>query len=552
MSYGFTKEAAEITCGNIAIKDTEWEVEKKTEKSSSFETEITEEEEETKVKRRKPKTTPAGGKAVQKEKSKARTIHTAPKAMQLPLFQPWRAFKSQHRLQTKLEKIVTAEEKFLTMEQLLKRAEYALAIKKKDANPLIVYAIAEEVWDQAIGMGKPLGTTDKGYPIVQWIRKGGQSIPIVMTEKGTMSEAEAIKSGAKAGGGGGGSQVSIKSMLGERAKQRMEAKGQIEISSPRTQREVAEEKGRESDRLNVGLQKLEKKTLEIKTPLQKHREFTEKREREAAASIERKEPITEEQLMHYAHLEAEAHYMENTPSFDIIGGDVMKNVDFKKLRPEDLWAHVKSDLNWTNAGIKEEYKQLHLDIGRNPYTTSEVRNVINQFEAIGNISNPHILHDFIVHTKNYYLKEAAMKRLASEDPTFFEHYIGDPTKPDKPLKNKTTYRIDKTKYNKQKKQYNEMKAQKEAYLSQQQKFFEEDKPAQYVKKQFKKTKTDKEAGKAHDPDSGYQTLQKMGLMEGGKLKSTPKITGEERLPEAIKIEKKIEQIKKLKLQTFKV
>ena len=56
-----------------------------------------------------------------------------PKTMQLPLFQPIRAPKSQHRLQIKMETPRTAEQKLLTMEQLEKRTEYAKSIKKRDA-----------------------------------------------------------------------------------------------------------------------------------------------------------------------------------------------------------------------------------------------------------------------------------------------------------------------------------------------------------------------------------------------------------------------------------
>ena len=249
LRYGFTEAEAKIICGKIAVGDTDWEVKKSNEEEpSKWETEVTETEPEVAIKRRKKKTTAAGGKAVKSEVGKERPIHTEPKAMQMPLFQPWRAYKSEHRLQTKLEKIQTAEQKFLTMEQLLKRAEYALAIKKKDANPLIVYAIPEELWDEAIGMGKPLGVTKSGYPIVKWIKNGGASIPIVMTNKGVMSEAEAVKSGAKAGGGPEGKQVSITEKLGQRAEKRISAKGRIPFSSPRTQREVQAEKSRKSDK----------------------------------------------------------------------------------------------------------------------------------------------------------------------------------------------------------------------------------------------------------------------------------------------------------------
>ena len=82
--------------------------------------------------------TPAGG----KKRRERRPVKTVPLAAQLPLYQPWRAPKSQHRLQTKLEKVLTSEQKFLTQEQLLKRSQYAVAIKKRDSNEYI-YTINE-------------------------------------------------------------------------------------------------------------------------------------------------------------------------------------------------------------------------------------------------------------------------------------------------------------------------------------------------------------------------------------------------------------------------
>lgn len=528
MSYGLTKEAAELTCGSIAIQDVNWEVKKQVEEEeepSAFETEVA--EEETEVKKRK--TTAAGGKAVKREKGKERPVHTEPRAMQMPLFQPWRAFKSEHRLQTKLEKIQTAEQKFLTMEQLLKRAEYALAIKKKDAEPFMVYAIPEEVWDDSglsIG-GKPIGQkTDKsGRPIVKWIKKGGQSIPIVMTNKGPMTSEEADKHGL----GAGGAPTSIQEKLIERMAAGKRGKPPIAVG--RTKAEAMEEKGREKDKQTRPMaetithgelsEMLENLTV-ISDPKRYHKEqeLIKKLEK---TPIERIDPITKKQLAEQERFEQEVAYMESAPSSQIIGGNVMKEINFDKMRQEDLWAHIKGDLNWTNRAKGDEYEQLYMRIGKNPYTTLEVRNVINQFEAIKRIDNTLILHDFIVHTKNDFLKESALQRLAKEDPRFFEEHIGNPTAPNRPIKNKARYGIKKGDYNKQKKEYNQMKAQKEVYLSQKQGFFEEDRPAKYVEKQFKKPKTDKEAGKAHDPDSSYQVLVELGLAKEGKLTTTPKI-----------------------------
>lgn len=133
--FGISEELAKIVCSKYLTEDDEWEIEKKEKEKTGFEP-----PEEIGKEKEKPiervQMTPAGGKAVKKEAEKARPIATEPRAFQLPLFQPWRAPKSQHRLQTKLEKVQTAEQKFLTMEQLMKRTEYAIAIKKRDSGEL--------------------------------------------------------------------------------------------------------------------------------------------------------------------------------------------------------------------------------------------------------------------------------------------------------------------------------------------------------------------------------------------------------------------------------
>lgn len=543
MGYGFSEIEAKIICAKVAIGDTDWEIKKPEEEVSTFETEVTPEEREIKVKKRKPKTTAAGGKAVKKEKGKERSIHTAPKAMQMPLFQPWRAFKSEHRLQTKLEKIVTAEEKFLTMEQLLKRAEYALAIKKKDAEPFIVYAIPEEVWDQAVGMGKGGQTTKEGYPIVGWMKKGGASIPLVGTPAGPKSVDEAKKMGVKPGGGAqGGSQVSLTEKLGERGKRRIEAKGQIPFSEPRTKAEAAEHKGRERDRLNIGLEKLEKRTLEIKTPLQRYREYTGKQIREVETELP--SLSTKEKA-----IRIEINKIENSPSFKTIGANVQVQINFDELPEQDLWAHIVNDLNWTTEGINDEYKRIATMMGKSPFVYQEVRNVLAQKESLARIKNADVLHDFIVHTKNHYLKKAAMERLKTVNKDYYKVAITNRISgPQSTAKSKTRYGINPRKYNTEKKDYDEAKIQKEKYLSQSyNKYFEKDVPEKEMGRLLKEERTTDQEYKANDPDGGYQALKEMGLAEGGKIKTTVRLTKEERISEAVG-----EQEKKSKIQTFKI
>ena len=142
--YGLTQKESEIACSRYLVGDDEWSVEKKktgfeTKKKKKVKTGFEMEPVETpeakeKKAEKKRKITPAGAKAVKREPGRARPIKTTPMAFQMPLFQPWRAPKSEHRLQTKLEKVITAEQAFLTMEQLMKRAQYAVAIKKRDSD----------------------------------------------------------------------------------------------------------------------------------------------------------------------------------------------------------------------------------------------------------------------------------------------------------------------------------------------------------------------------------------------------------------------------------
>ena len=60
--YGFSEIESQIICSKIAIEDKDWEVKKRAEEEdpSKWETEVTEEEEEVAIKRRKK--TQAGGK----------------------------------------------------------------------------------------------------------------------------------------------------------------------------------------------------------------------------------------------------------------------------------------------------------------------------------------------------------------------------------------------------------------------------------------------------------------------------------------------------------
>jgi hypothetical protein len=150
--FGISEELAKLVCSKYLTKDDEWEIKEEEKKKTGFEPpeKIKEEKEKKEKPTERVRMTPAGGKAVRKEKEKARPIASEPRAFQLPLFQPWRAPKSQHRLQTKLEKLQTAEQKFLTMEQLMKRTEYAIAIKKRDSGDLEI-VIPELVLDSING-----------------------------------------------------------------------------------------------------------------------------------------------------------------------------------------------------------------------------------------------------------------------------------------------------------------------------------------------------------------------------------------------------------------
>lgn len=145
--YGLSQKESEIACSRYLIGDDEWSAKKPKEEKTGFETKkkkkvktgfemepVETPEAKEKKAEKKRKITPAGAKAVKKEPGRGRPIKTTPRALQMPLFQPWRAPKSEHRLQTKLEKVITAEQAFLTMEQLMKRAQYAVAIKKRDSD----------------------------------------------------------------------------------------------------------------------------------------------------------------------------------------------------------------------------------------------------------------------------------------------------------------------------------------------------------------------------------------------------------------------------------
>lgn len=519
--YGFTEEAAKITCGNVAIEDKDWEVEKRVkeeEDPSKWETEVAEEEPDVK----KRKTTPAGGKAVKREKGKERPVHTEPKAMQMPLYQPWRAYKSEHRLQTKLEKVQTAEQKFLTMEQLLKRAEYALAIKKKDAAPFMVYAIPEELWDQA-GIGPKEIKTDKetGLVILEWKKTaGGQAYPILATREGPMPKDEAMKAGYKA---------APITTIGQRLKERGLTKGEIPFVSPRTAREVAAEKSAEKDKqFDLTLENLTERSLEIKSPYQKVRERQEKQKAERISPIEQIQEITKEQMNQMEGLEVQIKNIEEHSSFQQIGTDPTEvEPDWDNLPEEDLWAYVSRDLNFTLRGRSDEYAKIRASMGVSPIIYGEYRNVIHEMEAISRITNPYVLDDFIIHTKNYVLKEQAMNQLKNVDPEYYEKAITEKVKTLEQAK--ITYKLDpeSAAYKKQKDKLNKITKMKEQYMTQgaggsheyfttKQEKGQRNYPSVFTARQLN-MKPDEEGEKFHDPDAGYQELEKMGLAKGGKI-----------------------------------
>ena len=526
--YGFTEEAAKITCGNVAITDTDWEVKKKKIEKSGFEMEEEEEEEEF-----GKRTTQAG----EKTKPEKRTIITEPKAMQMPLYQPWRSYKSEHRLQTKLEKVQTAEQKFLTMEQLLKRAEYALAIKKKDADPFMVYMIPEELWDQTIKQPKLDEKT--GLPITRWISRGGQRIPIVMTREGEMTQEAALEKGIKA---------SPITTIGKRLKERVEAgKGELPFADPKTEKEKEAIKSAERDKeLNLSLKVLEKTTFEFKSPYQKLRERQEKIKSERMSPIERPQEITKEQISQMEGLEKQVENIEGHSSFQQIGTDPTEaQPDWDNLPEEDLWAYVSRDLNFTLKGTTDEYAKIRASMGISPIIYGERRNVIHEMEALSRISNPYVLDDFIVHTKNYLLKEQAMNRLKEVDNAYYEKNIVEKVKMLK--KAKTTYKIDPESkaYQNQKNKFDIAQKMKEEYMIQgaggsheyfttKQELGERNYPDTYAARQLG-MKPDKEGGKTQNPDAGYQTMEELGLIERGKdkegveyIRMTTEITPEER------------------------
>lgn len=207
--YGLSQEEAEIACARLSVTDDEWTVEnaikERIKEKTGFEVEELEEEDLEIIAKRKKLMeqwklwTPAGGKAAGvKEPEKRRPITTVPLPGQLPLFQPWRALKSQHRLQTKLEKLQTEEQKYLTSEQLQKRAEYAVSIKKRDSGeleiilPALIIDEMKKIKDPTKGLKKDIpskfgaikGYTKAGDPIVGYFKTGSGkgAIPLVIRE----------------------------------------------------------------------------------------------------------------------------------------------------------------------------------------------------------------------------------------------------------------------------------------------------------------------------------------------------------------------------------
>lgn len=207
--FGLSQKLAEIACARYLVGDDEWSAEKKKKPKTGFEVEEEKPEEEKEKEKARAKKiqatwkerTAAGGKGAGLiEPEKTRPIVSGPLTAQMPLFQPWRSVKSQHRLQTKLEKLQTAEQKYLTQEQLEKRAQYALTIKKRDSGDLEITLPAIILDDLEDAGRKPLGRSgsgrrmkQKGEKQEQWITtKTGQAVKITEPEgkKGAPQEQQ--------------------------------------------------------------------------------------------------------------------------------------------------------------------------------------------------------------------------------------------------------------------------------------------------------------------------------------------------------------------------
>lgn len=112
---GFSEEEAQMICAAVFLEDTKLFGEKK---------EPTKKEIKAHKYRYDPRTRHTGGHPTHVE------IGVVPRPMALPLQAPHRPPKSEHIMRTKMEKVQTLEERWLTLEELAKRAQYQKAVTK--------------------------------------------------------------------------------------------------------------------------------------------------------------------------------------------------------------------------------------------------------------------------------------------------------------------------------------------------------------------------------------------------------------------------------------
>lgn len=112
---GFSEQEAKVMCAALYMQDTKLFKEKH---------EPTKKELEHFKYRYDPRTRHHGGHPTHIE------IGVVPRPMALPLQAPHRPPKSEHLMRTKMERIQTEEEKWLTLEQLAKRAQYQREVQK--------------------------------------------------------------------------------------------------------------------------------------------------------------------------------------------------------------------------------------------------------------------------------------------------------------------------------------------------------------------------------------------------------------------------------------
>jgi hypothetical protein len=207
-----------------------------------------------------------------------------------------------------------------------------------------------------------------------------------------------------------------------------------------------------------------------------------------------------------------------------------------------------------------ELDHIYMTMGKKPYEHHS--NPLNQYEAISNMKRTEgemntetVLHDFIAHSKNYYLKEHAHNQLKKINKHYYNKEIAPKMKGNQATpKSKQRYGYGPKSggtakqgldYERHKHEFGLRELERGLYMAQRDPIrFSEDKSAKDIKRLLEEERQ-RETDKTYKAQPPSSVLEELGLLQENKLITTPRYEEEEMLPETKEYYKKLKMLEKI-------